>query len=365
LTPEKLKILFLHNPADSKADIEALGNYELKLAENKPVFQSALKDFSPDIIISDNTAACNSTEALQAVKADRMKIPFIVIAASLSVPFVLEVMKGGAVDCLEKGNAGNLLNAVQHARDKYNAEKAYQVRLEKKVMFQAEQLRQSDKDLESLQRSLSSDLRSPLQVISNYVFILGKKYIDRADYDAQLILTSIKSNIKQMGQLMNDLVSLSKIGFTQIEKEEVNMNEVVKEAVNEINMTTKNKGIKIIINNLPPAFGHRALIKRVWINLIINAYKYTASELVPEIEIGSEQKDGKTNYYIRSNGAGPEQQNAETLFNVFQPLHKSTELEQTAVGLAEIHRIITRHEGNIWTASPKSGSLFYFNMPAN
>jgi light-regulated signal transduction histidine kinase (bacteriophytochrome) len=206
-------------------------------------------------------------------------------------------------------------------------------------------------------------VRSPLQVITNYVFILGKKYIDRADYDAQLILTSIKSNLKQMGILMGDLVNLSKLGFTVVEKDELNMNEVVKEAINEVNLNFKNKGIKVIIHDLPPSYGNRELLKKAWVHLISNAYKFTSSMLVPEIEIGCEEKNNLANYYIRSNGSSLEMQDQESLFNVFQPLHKSTELEQTAVGLAEIHRIVTKHEGKIWANTQKSGNTFYFNLP--
>ena len=120
------------------------------------------------------------------------------------------------------------------------------------------------------------------------------------------------------------------------------------------------------INDLAPAEADSVAIKQVWVNLISNAVKYSGLKPTAEIEIGSSLKEGEVIYYVKDNGVGFDMRYVGKLFGVFQRLHTDTEFEGTGVGLAIVHRIITRHGGKVWAEGKKNeGATFYFSLPKN
>jgi light-regulated signal transduction histidine kinase (bacteriophytochrome) len=146
----------------------------------------------------------------------------------------------------------------------------------------------------------------------------------------------------------------------------VDMNRLVEEALEELNPKDANSNLQVKVSDLPAVNGDVNLLKRVFVNLLSNAIKYSGKKEKPVVEVGAEVKDGEHIYYVKDNGAGFDSKYKEKLFGVFQRLHKSSEFEGTGIGLAIVHRIISRSGGSVWAEGEvNKGASFYFSLPAN
>jgi PAS domain S-box-containing protein len=235
--------------------------------------------------------------------------------------------------------------------------------LEQRVRIRTEQLEASNKDMEAFSYSVSHDLRAPLRIIHGFSKILSEDYRSSLDATAQKTLDAITRNVKKMGQLIDDLLDFSRLGRAEIRTSNVDMNALVNEVLDDL----RNSGVAIpnfTIDRLKPAKADLNLIKQVWTNLLTNAIKYSSGKDKPEIHIGTESKDGQPVYFVKDNGAGFDMAYYHKLFGVFQRLHGATEFPGTGVGLAIVHRIITRHGGKVWAeAKVNEGATFYFTLP--
>ena len=225
------------------------------------------------------------------------------------------------------------------------------------------QLEATNKDLESFSYSVSHDLRSPLRALTAYSRMIEEDYAVVLDDEVKRLLGKIKDNAQKMGMLIDNLLEFSRIGRKEILRWKIDMNLIVEAVLKEICKSTKhNAAIKT--NALFPAEADHALLNQVWVNLISNAIKYSGKKEKPEIEIGSADSETEITYYIKDNGSGFDMAYADKLFGVFQRLHNSSDFEGTGVGLAIVHRIITKHGGRIWAdAKPNQGATFYFTIP--
>jgi PAS domain S-box-containing protein len=223
------------------------------------------------------------------------------------------------------------------------------------------QLESSNRELESFSYSVSHDLRAPLRAINGYTQILMKDYEANLDPRGKQMMASVLSNVKRMGQLIDDLLSLSRFGRAELKRQKTDMNRLVQNVVTEMGRHSDLTKTKIEVKPLPPAMVDQTLMMQVMNNLISNAVKYSARGKNPEVEVGALQDDGETVYYIKDNGTGFDMKFYDKLFGVFQRLHDNTEFEGTGVGLAIVKRIIDRHNGRIWAESePGKGATFYF-----
>ncbi|NOT76059.1 MAG: PAS domain S-box protein [Cyclobacteriaceae bacterium] len=238
--------------------------------------------------------------------------------------------------------------------------------LEERVKLRTTQLEAANNELEGFTYSVSHDLRSPLRIIDGFSQILIEDYSSKLDEEGQKTLKVIMSNAKRMGSLIDDLLDFSRLGRYHIRLSDVDMKQLVSEALHEL----KDGGIplpsRIIIGSLEIAKGDSTLLKQVWTNLISNAVKYSSKNPDPVIEIGCKNEEGKTVYYVKDNGAGFDMKYYHKLFGVFQRLHHQQEFTGTGVGLALSHRILLRHNGSIWAeAKLGEGATFYFTLPDN
>ena len=168
-----------------------------------------------------------------------------------------------------------------------------------------------------------------------------------------------------MGNLIDDLLAFSRVGRAELQKTEVNLDELVQETLGDFQAETKERNIAWKIHPLPSVRADRALLRMVLVNLISNAVKFTGARAEAKIEIGSApNEDGETVIFIRDNGAGFDPRYAEKLFGVFQRLHSQDEFEGTGIGLANVQRIIHRHGGRAWAeGAVDGGATFYFSIP--
>ena len=236
--------------------------------------------------------------------------------------------------------------------------------LEQRVIERTSQLEVANKEMEAFSYSVSHDLRAPLRHINGYVDLLNDKYLDILPEKAQHYLNTISGASKQMGTLIDDLLHFSRTGRQEMHKTQIDMNLLVEDALEKIRPDTAVRTIKWKIQRLPGLNGDASLLKLVWINLLDNAVKYTKYRETAEISV--EYKSEKDSYIfcVRDNGVGFDMKYAHKLFGVFQRLHNQTDFEGTGIGLANVQRIIHKHNGRVWAESePDKGSAFYFSLP--
>ena len=234
--------------------------------------------------------------------------------------------------------------------------------LEQKVADRTLELKNINKELESFSYSISHDLRAPLRSIHGYTNILSTEYASKLDDEAKRLMNIILSNTQRMGQLIDDLLSFSRMGRKELVKENISMKALVAEIWEELK-PEQNRKIELILGNLKDSMGDKGTIRQVWTNLISNAIKFTNMREKAIIEISSEEKGDTITYCIKDNGTGFDMQYYNKLFGVFQRLHSQKEFEGTGVGLAIVQRIVTKHGGSVWANSKLGeGSAFYFSL---
>jgi PAS domain S-box-containing protein len=235
--------------------------------------------------------------------------------------------------------------------------------LEKRIEERTAQLESTNKELEAFTYSVSHDLRAPLRAINGYANIFEEDYSGKLDDESKRLLNVIQQNAKKMGNLIDDLLSFSRLGKMGIKKSNINMNELVRGIFDELKKTF-NYSTELKIDNTIDIKADSALMNQVIINLLSNALKYSVNSQKPIIEINSYIDKNKVVFSIKDNGVGFNMKYYDKLFGVFQRLHSSSEFEGTGVGLAIVKRIIIKHGGEVWAESILNvGSTFYFSLP--
>ena len=228
-----------------------------------------------------------------------------------------------------------------------------------------QEIETANKELEAFSYSVSHDLRAPLRHITGFVELLNKRDLASLDEKSRHYLEVISTASRQMGVLIDDLLSFSRMGRAEMMKTRVDFGTLVEEVVDALQDEAKGREIAWEIAPLPVVEGDAAMLRQVMFNLIANALKFTRSRSQARIEIGAviDQPD-ETIFYVRDNGVGFDMKYADKLFGLFQRLHSSDEFEGTGVGLANVQRIIRRHEGRIWAeGAVDGGAVFWFSLP--
>jgi PAS domain S-box-containing protein len=245
--------------------------------------------------------------------------------------------------------------------------KRLNIDLEDRVIKRTEQLKKTNEELEAFSYSVSHDLRAPLRAIIGFTAMLEEDYGDRLDNEGRRITSIIKNNTTKMGNLIDDLLSFSRMGRQGIIKASVDNQSLVKEITTDLSKGEHNgKTVNWIIHSLPASNADINTIRQVWINLLSNALKYSRKKTTPEIEIGSFKRDDEIIFFVKDNGVGFDERYKNKLFKVFQRLHSSEEFEGTGIGLAIVEKIILKHGGRVWAdAEVDKGASFYFSLPEN
>jgi PAS domain S-box-containing protein len=236
--------------------------------------------------------------------------------------------------------------------------------LEQRVRERTAKLEAANRELESFSYSVSHDLRAPLRAITGFSSMLLEDYAEKLDGEGKRLLNIVKDNTLKMGALIDDLLTLSRIGRKDIEFTNIDMNKLAAEVYDEIRTTMPERDIQFSIDLLPSAYVDPLMIHQVFFNLLSNAIKFTAPRDTAIIKIGGWSKEDENIYYVKDNGVGFDMQYADKIFGPFQRLHSDKEFSGTGIGLAVIHRIIQRHGGSVWAEGKvNEGATLYFSLP--
>jgi two-component system sensor histidine kinase/response regulator len=225
-------------------------------------------------------------------------------------------------------------------------------------------LEAANSELEAFNYSVAHDLRAPLRGIDSFSQLLIDKYSQQLDDEALTYLQRVRGAAARMSQLIDALLTLAQVGRSELQPVEQDFSDLVQSVVGEIAAASPGRNVRVAIAPGMRAHGDPRLLRIVMGNLLENAWKFTGRRKRPAIEVGPVQNTAQPTYYVRDNGAGFDPAYASRLFAAFHRLHADAEFPGTGIGLAIVHRVISRHGGRVWADSrPEQGATFYFTLP--
>jgi PAS domain S-box-containing protein len=235
--------------------------------------------------------------------------------------------------------------------------------LENRVKQRTLQLENANKELDAFSYSVSHNLRSPLRGIDGWSLALLEDYNQLLDEQGRTYLARVRSEAQQMASLIDDLLKLSRVTRVELQQENVNLTGLVQTIANQFVLTNPKRKFEFIIEPGVVSSGDLSMLQIVLTNLLGNACKFTGLKPIAIIEFGKLEIEGKAAYFIRDNGVGFNMEHSKKLFEAFHRMHKTTDFPGSGVGLATVHRIISRHGGRIWAESKEGeGATFYFTI---
>ncbi len=236
--------------------------------------------------------------------------------------------------------------------------------LEERVLLRTSQLETANRELEAFSYSVSHDLRAPLRAIDGFAKMLLENYGPRLDAEGNRLLDVVRTNAQRMGQLIADLLSLSRAGRQEMKSVRFVMEDLVRTAWEELVAQDPEPPAELCIQALRLEYGDPALIRQVFMNLLSNALKFSSKRERRIVEVGCNDSGGETAYFVKDHGAGFDMRYVGKVFGVFQRLHGQAEFPGTGVGLSIVQRIVERHGGRVWAESePGAGATFFFTLP--
>jgi signal transduction histidine kinase len=358
----------------------------------------------PDLILLDvKMPGMDGYEVCRRIKSDEhsRKVPVIFISALGETTDKVEGFKAGGVDYItkpfereevlarvgthlrlgeltehlerkvaERTEALHSANAQLHRElsERKAAEEALHrlnAELDRRVLERTAELEASNMELEGFTYTVSHDLRAPLRHIHGFLELLQKKMSAALDEQCRHYMHNISDAAQKMGRLIDELLSFSRMGRHVLSFRKVDLGELVRDILRELEPETAGRNIDWRIGDLPVVSGDGAMLRTVLVSLISNALKFTHLREEARIEIGSlPGQEAEAVIYVRDNGVGFDMAYADKLFGVFQRLHREEEFEGTGIGLANARRIIARHGGRTWAEGrPDQGATFYVALP--
>ncbi|HET6584020.1 MAG TPA: response regulator, partial [Nannocystaceae bacterium] len=313
------------------------------------------------------------------------EIPLIMLTARDEQDAMLAGLGAGADDYLTKSNDFEVLRARVRAQirrrqfeDENRRFREQILRMEMDASEAAaarelaeiranlvEQLERKNRELEAFSYSVSHDLRAPLRSIDGFSKLLLDDYVAHLDPVAQDYLSRVRGAARRMGELIDDLLELSKVGRMELRLERVDLSRLAREIAAELTRSDPGRRVEWTIADDITAHGDPRLLRVVLDNLLGNAWKFTAKTESATIQFTATHEAARTVYAVRDNGAGFDMAYASKLFGAFQRLHPEREFAGTGIGLATVQRIVDRHGGDIWAEGAVGrGATLSWTLPA-
>lgn len=259
------------------------------------------------------------------------------------------------------GNPIRMIGATQDVSQRRESESLL-LELNNRMKKRAEELSNSNIELERFAYVASHDLQEPLRMITSFLQLLQKRYKDKIDETANQYINFAIDGAERMKVLIMDLLDYSRVGSSVEVFQEVDLNVLLGELQGIFSKTCEEKNGIIRVGQMPVLRANKTQLFQLFQNLVSNALKYH-SEKAPEVEIGYEEKETEYQFVIKDNGIGIDPMFHEKIFVIFHRLHSRTEYGGTGIGLAVCKKIVERHGGRIWVESvPGEGSSFYFTL---
>jgi PAS domain S-box-containing protein len=234
--------------------------------------------------------------------------------------------------------------------------------LEGRVRERTAQLEAALHELETFSYSVSHDLRAPLRAIDGFSQALLEDYGGALDARGRGYLDRVRHGARRMGELIDDLLTLARVMRTELSRETVDLSALAREVIEELRRAQPNRSPTVTIDTGLLASGDPSLLRSLLSNLLGNAWKFSGTRQAACIEFGVHAGQPPV-YFVRDNGVGFDMTYADKLFGPFSRLHNPDEFEGTGIGLATVHRIVSRHGGRVWAESaPEQGATFYFTL---
>ena len=242
--------------------------------------------------------------------------------------------------------------------------------LERRVRDRTAQLQQtnrelatSNRELESFRHSVSHDLRAPLRAIDGFSMAVLEDYASELPEEGAVYLRRVRAASQRMGQLIDELLQLSRVSRAEMPTEDVDLSALVHEIVAALREGEPARQVEVLVQDNVHAVGDPRLLRVVLVNLLDNAWKFTSKRQQATIWFGAEPEGEDLVYHVRDNGAGFDAAYASRLFAPFQRLHTADQFPGTGVGLATVQRIVRRHGGRVWAFGiPDEGATFSFTV---
>lgn len=354
----RARVLLAENNTDMRSYLARLlgRSYDVRTAVDGEAALQATQAGPLDLIVLDvMLAPGDGLELLKQLRAaERTRlIPVILLSARAGEDAALEGLDAGADDYLVKPFSGKALLARVRSC----------LALAKLRKESADKLAEANKELEAFSYSVSHDLRAPLRTIDGFSQALLTDYANQLDDNGKRYLDRVRSASQRMAELIDDLLSLSRITRAPLKRERVDLTALGRKTLGDLGARDPNRAVETKVRDGLAAQADPRLVAVVLENLLANAWKFTSKQPLARIEIGSEERDGATTFFIRDNGAGFEMEYVKKLFTPFQRLHSAADFQGTGIGLATVHRVINRHGGRVWAeGSPDQGATFYFTL---
>jgi len=332
-------------------------HYQVQTVADGREALAAVREKKPDLVLSDvmmpNLDGLGLVRALREDPATRT-LPVILLSARAGQEASLEGLAAGADDYLAKPFTSQELLArvrthltMARARDELNTA-----------------LMRANEELEAFSYSVSHDLRGPLRAVDGYTRMLEEGYAAQLDDEGRRLLGVVREGAGRMGQLIDDLLNLSRVTSAQLSRNPVDLSALARAVGEELQRKEPERRVSLLIQEGLVAGADRQLLRILLDNLLGNAWKFTAGTGETRIAFGTEERDGSEVFVVRDNGAGFDMSYAGKLFRPFQRLHSEREFPGTGIGLATVRRIVERHRGRVWAEGvPGRGAAVSFTLP--
>jgi len=356
---------------DEAAQMKALCNtlqdhrYETTRFVSARAALEAMEETAFDLLLTDlMMPEMDGISLLQAARQKDPNLVGIIMTGEGTITTAVDAMKSGALDYILKPFKLKAILPVLERALGVRRLRLENARLERRVRERTAELESANKELEAFSYSVSHDLRAPLRHIDGFAGLLAKSIGSTLTETDRRYLNLIAGSVSQMSRLIDDLLDFSRMGRAEMQRTQVNLQDLVEKIIQELQPETEGRNIVWKKGSLPLVQADPSLLRLVFSNLLSNAIKYTRPRNPAEIEIGGKVEAEETVVYVRDNGVGFDMQYADKLFGVFQRLHRKEDFEGTGIGLANVRRIIARHGGRTWAeAKINEGATFYFSLP--